>query len=81
MPKNIAVESPYHRYVLNRDSPVECPKCGQPAHKAEFPVAALPVSPEARVNLGPFLGRASCQNDDCHVHKSGDFISWTYDQT
>ena len=74
----IAVESPLHQYAAERDAPVECPKCGRPARKAEYPNARLPVLPEARANLAPFLGRAYCENVDCHVHKSGDLISWTY---
>ena len=75
------MQSPYHRDVRERDTPVECPKCGRPARKDEFPNARFPVFPEARVDLGPFLGRAYCENPDCHVHKSGDFISWSYGVT
>ena len=79
--KEIAVESPLHRDVRERDTTVECPECRQPARKDEYPIARFPLSPQARVNLGPFFGRASCENPDCHVHKNDQFISWSYGVT
>ena len=73
----IAVESPYHRVVPERDAPVKCPKCGQRAHKAEYPNGPAPVPENAQYRRD--FGQAFCENSDCRLHKDQVLISWEYE--
>ena len=71
-------EEPLHVQVENRSDDVPCPECNEKMRKEDPPHIPMPDLPENAEWLAEAMGKASCDNADCPVHKEPKLVSWSY---
>ena len=67
-----------HKTVENESDDVLCPECNEKMRKEDPPHIPMPDLPENVEWLPGILGRVSCDNADCPVHKEQKLVSWSY---